>query len=364
MSRIEELRLLVKVARMYHQHGLRQTEITERLNVHQSTISRLLKRAEKEGIVRITLSVPSGTHPDLEEALQSAYGLREAIVVDSIEDEEQIVRDLGAAAAFYLETTLRPTEVVGISSWSAALLAMVEAMRPTVRSKGAQVVQILGGVGNPGAEVHATHLTRRLANLVAGAATLLPAPGVVGSPEARRVLLRDRYVAEATALFAKVTLALVGIGAIEPSKMLAASGNIFSPQELNMLRTRGAVGDICLRFFDASGKPVSTPLDERVIGIDRAELKRVDRVVGIAGGLRKAAAIRGALSGGLINVLITDRGTAERLLQPGSIAARGPDNRQAQVRLLKAPRLRSDGPALRRRRAARATRHGRERTRR
>jgi DNA-binding transcriptional regulator LsrR (DeoR family) len=364
MSRIEELRLLVKVARMYHQHGLRQTEITERLNVHQSTISRLLKRAEKEGIVRITLSVPSGTHPDLEEALQSAYGLREAIVVDSIEDEEQIVRDLGAAAAFYLETTLRPTEVVGISSWSAALLAMVEAMRPTIRSQGAQVVQILGGVGNPGAEAHATHLTRRLANLVAGAATLLPAPGVVGSAEAKRVLLRDRYVGEATALFAKVTLALVGIGAIEPSKMLAASGNSFSPQELSMLRARGAVGDICLRFFDADGRPVSTPLDDRVIGIDRTELRRVDRVVGIAGGLRKTAAVRGALNGRLINVLITDRGTAERLLQRAAIAARDPHSRQAHERRLRVPRPRSDKPASQHRRTTRATLRGGKRTRR
>ena len=171
---------MAKVARMYYSQGLRQTEITGRLNIHQSTVSRLLKRAEKEGIVRITLSVPSGTHPDLEERLQSRFGLREAIVVDSIDDEEQIVRDLGAAAAFYLETTLRATDVIGISSWSAALLAMVDAMHPSQRFAGAKVVQILGGVGNPGAEAHATHLTRRLAKLLSGQATLLPAPGVVG----------------------------------------------------------------------------------------------------------------------------------------------------------------------------------------
>lgn len=349
MARIDELRLLAKVARMYHQLGLRQTEITGRLNVHQSTVSRLLKRAEREGIVRVTLSVPSGVHPELEETLQATYGLREAIVVDSIDDEEQIVRDLGAAAAFYLETTLRPTDVVGISSWSAALLAMVEAMHPTLRSRGAQVLQILGGVGNPGAEAHATHLTRRLANLIAGTATLLPAPGVVGSANAKRVLLDDRYVQEATALFKNVTLALVGIGAIEPSKMLAASGNIFSPQELDVLRSRGAVGDICLRFFDASGKPVSTPLDERVISIDLQQLRRADRVVGIAGGFRKTAAIRGALRGGLVNVLITDRGTAERLLQPVLSESRRPESRQPASRDRESRQAMTGGGTSRRR---------------
>jgi DNA-binding transcriptional regulator LsrR (DeoR family) len=322
MARLDELRLMAKVARMYHRDGLRQVQITERLNIHQSTVSRLLKRAEKEGIVRMTLTMPSGLHPELEDALTSAYGLRETIVVDAVDQEEQIVRDLGAAAGFYLETTLKPRDVVGISSWSAALLAMVEAMHPSPRASGAHVVQILGGIGSPSAELHATQLTRRLANLLGGVATLLPAPGAVGSAEARRVMLKDRYVLEAMAMFKSITVALVGIGAVTPSKMLAASGNVFSAKELKSLSDRGAVGDICLRFFDANGAPVVTPLNERVIAIELAELKRVDRVVGIAGGRRKFAAIRGALRGRRINVLITDRSTAERLVKGASTGAR------------------------------------------
>jgi DNA-binding transcriptional regulator LsrR (DeoR family) len=318
MSLIDELRLMAKVARLYYRDGLRQLQITERLNIHQSTVSRLLKRAEKEGIVRTTLTMPPGLHQELEDALTSGYGLREAIVVDTVDQEEQIVRDLGAAAGFYLETTLTRRDIIGISSWSAALLAMVEAMHPSSRPSGANVVQILGGIGSPSAEIHATQLTRRLAHLVGGVATLLPAPGAVGSADARRVMLKDRYVQEAMALFKSITVALVGIGAVTPSKLLAASGNVFSARELQSLSDRGAVGDICLRFFDADGAPVVTPLDERVIAIELADLARVDRVVGIAGGRRKLPAIRGALRGRRINVLITDRGSAERLVKDAS----------------------------------------------
>jgi DNA-binding transcriptional regulator LsrR (DeoR family) len=192
---------------------------------------------------------------------------------------------------------------------------MVEAMHPSPRAAATQVVQILGGIGSPSMELHATQLTRRLANPLGGVATLLPAPGAVGSAEARRVMLKDRYVQEAMALFKSMTVALVGIGAVTPSKMLAASGNVFSAKELKSLSERGAVGDICLRFFDAQGAPVVTPLDERVIAIELSDLQRVDRVVGIAGGRRKLAAIRGALRGRRINVLITDRNTAERLVK-------------------------------------------------
>ena len=40
----------------------------------------------------------------------------------------------------------------------------------------------------------------------------------------------------------------------------------------------------------------------------------LERAIGIAGGLRKFEAIRGALRGRLINILVTDQFTAERLL--------------------------------------------------
>lgn len=314
MTRANELHLMAKVAHMYYGQGIRQSEITERLNIHQSTVSRLLKRAVKAGIVRITIAVPPGVHADLEEALERKYGLVQAIVVDTGADEEQIIRGIGASAAFFIESTVKRDQTIGISSWSASLLSMVDAMRPSQCGQGSRVVQILGGVGNPGAQVHATQLTQRLATLIGGSPVLLPALGVVASPRARNVLLKEPYVEEAMSFFDSLDLALVGIGALEPSKLLSSSGNRFSPEELRELQRHGAVGDICLRFFNARGEPVRTPLNERVIGIDLNQLRRVSRVVGVAGGSRKTRAILAALRGHWINVLITDRDTAQALL--------------------------------------------------
>lgn len=314
MARIDDLRLMSTVARLYYDRGLGQTQIAAQLDLSQATVSRLLRRALNEGIVRITVGVPSGVFPELEEALQTTYGLKRAIVVDTVDDDGQILRDLGAAAAHYLETTLKDGEIVGISSWSATLLAMVDAMHPLPASVHAKVVQLLGGVGNPAAEVHANTLTHRLARLVHGDAVFLPVPGVTGSAEAKSVLLDDPYVRSTMGLFGQVSIALVGIGALEPSRLLASSGNVFAPEEIALLSERGAVGDICLRFFDCWGMPVTTPLDARVISMSLQQLKAVKRAVGIAGGSRKLAAIRGALAGRWINVLVTDRFTAERLI--------------------------------------------------
>lgn len=96
--------------------------------------------------------------------------------------------------------------------------------------------------------------------------------------------------------------------------MLARSGNVFSSRELADIAEAGGVGDMSLRFFDENGRFVKTPLDDRVIGMTLEEMSHVDRVIALAGGQSKTAAIRGALRTGVIDLLITDRFTAERLV--------------------------------------------------
>jgi DNA-binding transcriptional regulator LsrR (DeoR family) len=174
-------------------------------------------------------------------------------------------------------------------------------------------VQILGGIGNPSVQSHATQLTTRLAELTNAEPQLLPAQGIAGSAAAQQVMLGDSYVRATMGQFRRVTMALVGIGALQPSVMLANSGNTFTSEELHDLEARGAVGDICLRFYNKEGKPVGGPLDERVIGMTFDEIRAVPRVVAVAGGDRKVVAIRGALDGRYIDVLITDKFTAEKL---------------------------------------------------
>ena len=147
-----------------------------------------------------------------------------------------------------------------------------------------------------------------------GEAIFLPAPGVVGSPETLDAFYNDEFVKNAISLFDEITIALVGIGAVEPSPLLAESGNIFSNEELETLQKGGAVGDILLHFFDEKGEPTKTFLDNRVASMELQQLKKTERSIGVAGGTRKLDAIRGALIGKWINVLVTDKNTAANLV--------------------------------------------------
>jgi DNA-binding transcriptional regulator LsrR (DeoR family) len=315
MLRKYELRLIARVARMYYLEGLKQSEIAARLAISQATVSRLIKQSHEEGIVKIKVSTPQRTYLELEDRLREAYGIGDVVVAHCEEDREaQILEAIGEAAAHYIETTMREGEVIGVPSWSQTILRMVEHLHFVKRASAQRVVQTLGGMGNPLVQEHATHLTTRLAALLDAEPVLLPVPGVASSKEAKIVLVGDTFVRTAMETFRDITLALVGIGAVEPSEMLAKSGNVFTEHELARLRERGAVGDFSLRFFACDGRPIVEPLDDRVIGITRDELAQVPRVVGLAGGDRKVEAIQGALRTRLIGVLVTDCFTAEKLL--------------------------------------------------
>src|SRR3954468_20273380 len=166
MSRINELRLIARVAQMYHGEGKRQAEIADHLHMSQATISRMLKRAEQEDIVRTTVIPPPGTFSDLEAAVRERFGISEAIVVDCTEDREgAIMARIGEGAAHFLEVTLKQGEIIGVSSWSGTVLRMVDNIHPLKGTKAKYVVQTLGGMGDPSVQAHATQLTTRLARL-------------------------------------------------------------------------------------------------------------------------------------------------------------------------------------------------------
>jgi DNA-binding transcriptional regulator LsrR (DeoR family) len=318
-----DVRLLIKVSKLYFEQHLTQQEISDHLYLSRPKVSRLLRQAQDRGIVKITIVTPQGSYTDLEQQLEDRFRLDEAVVVEVERNAPQavIARELGTAAAQHLQRTLEPNDVVGVS-WGLTLNAMVNALQPS-NAPEVHLVQLLGGLGAPEAEEHATDIARRLARLLGCKLTLIPAPGIVDSSEAQAALMADRHVERAFKLFPAITLAFVGIGVPSPLSVVMRDGSILSQTQLNHLLAAGAVGDICLRFFDSAGQPIISTLDNRVIGITLGQLRRVGRVVGIAGGLEKFRAVYGALHGGLVNVLITDSALAAELIERDFIEAGG-----------------------------------------
>ncbi len=179
---------------------------------------------------------------------------------------------------------------------------------------GVKVIQGLGGLGDPNKEVHAADLTRRLAQVFGGETVLLPSPAVAGSPEARDTYLKDPFVGDVLEQAKSGNLAVMGIGAPRLDSILMREGKIVTEHDLEVLKRKGAVGDMNLRFFDKNGELVKSNFDQRVIGLSLDEIQQIERVVGVAGGVAKVSAVRGALAGHLVDVLVTDQITAQQVL--------------------------------------------------
>jgi DNA-binding transcriptional regulator LsrR (DeoR family) len=319
MRSLERQRLLTKVSQMYYLEDMTQATIATRLRLSRQKVQRLIRDARAEGVVRISIRPAVGIFADLERVLQEKYGLREAVVVDTsdYQDQAAVARDVGAGAAEYLLRVLPPTGSIVIS-WGGTMLGMVNALAAQESPDPGKitVIQGLGGLVDPNNEAHAADLTRRLARFLGGTAQLLPAPGAAGSPAAARAFYKDPHVSHVIEQARRADIAVMGIGAPRQDSILVRQGTIVRWPELTALIKQGAVGDINLRYFDAAGRPMASDLDDRVIGLTLAEIKRIKHVVGVAGGASKLAAIRGALEGRLIHSLVTDSVTA-RALAPG-----------------------------------------------
>ncbi|HAI7818847.1 TPA: sugar-binding transcriptional regulator, partial [Escherichia coli O25b:H4-ST131] len=196
--------------------------------------------------------------------------------------------------------------------WSSTIRAMVDEVHAQ-NLKASGVIQLLGGVG-PNGNVQATILTQTLAQHLNCEAWLLPSQSIEGSVEEKKRLVASQDVADVIARFDDVDIAIVGIGILEPSQLLKTSGNYYHEDMLQVLADRGAVGDICLHYYDKHGQPVLQDDEDPVIGMALDKIKKCPNVVALAGGKDKVAAIKGAMQGGYIDVLITDFPTARMLI--------------------------------------------------
>ncbi len=308
-------RLLYRIAQAYYIDGLTQQQIAKRLGLSRPKVSRLLSQAREGGIVHFTLVPPPSGLADLEHELEKKYDLTEVVIVSVSDpkDTDLVKRELGPLAAECLVRRIQGDEVIGIA-WGMTIQALVDALSYE-RLPNVTIVQILGGLGSMGAREHSVELARSLARRLGAKLRLMPAPGIVSTPEAAQILRADRGIADALALAKGADIALVGIGILEPDTILLRDGTILTQEDIDLLREVEAVGDIGLRYIDADGKPLDLEINKRMIGLTLEQIKAIPLVIGVAGGEAKDEGIRAALRGDILDVLVTDQATAQKLLE-------------------------------------------------
>jgi DNA-binding transcriptional regulator LsrR (DeoR family) len=308
-------RLLYKITHAYYHEDLTQTRIAKRFGLSRIKVSRLLKIAKQKQIVRIMLVPPADDFPDLERELEIRFGLEEAVVVpvQNPKNSDAPARELGPAAAECFIRRVTGKEIVGIA-WGTTMTGVVDAL-PAQSFPGVTVVQINGGLGPVEDLEHSTDLIRRIARKFGARSRVLNAPGVVSTRDAARALKTDRQIAETLTVAAQAGIALVGLGIPTPDSVLLRDGSILTKKDVELLNRAGAVGDVALRYFDRNGRPLDLEINDRIIGLTFEQIKSIPCVIAVAGGEKKFNVIKSALAGGIPDVLVTDRATAQKLLE-------------------------------------------------
>ncbi len=306
--------LLARVASLYYEKNLTQAEIARQLNISRPQISRLLAEGRQTGVVKIVIHHPPDKYASLKHQLQDRFKLHEVLVLASGNlGYAQLVERLGTIAARYLEDRLQDGMILGIS-WNTGVYQVVNALQ-AARQKKVTVVQLTGAVGSINPLLDGPDLTRWLAQNLGGQYKYLPAPLLVESAATRQALLQDRSIREPMALMEKLDLALVGIGSLSPALSGLLSAGYISETELREIIRQGGVGDICSYHYDLHGNILPLELHQRLIGISLESLKQTPCVIGVGGGIDKAASILGALRLGVIDCLVTDEIAARAVLK-------------------------------------------------
>ncbi|MBI2159227.1 MAG: winged helix-turn-helix transcriptional regulator [Candidatus Rokubacteria bacterium] len=319
-----ELRQMVRCLELYYRQGRSQKDIATAVGLSAATVSRLLKRAFDDGFVRVELDLPR--MEELETGLVERFGLRDAVVV-AAGGRGDLKEELGAAAAAYFEKIAANGMRIGLSC-GFTLYQTIHQLRER-RFRDLALYPLSGESTLKQVDLFPNTLVGMMAAKYRPhvQAYALPVQHLLSLGEIereRRRLLRDPEIRTIYDAAQAVDVALVGIGMIGEQTpgfcSLAESYGV----SVKRLRQLGVVGEINYQPFDREGRIVDRPemraLMRRILSVggDRLQAlsKRTDRyVVAIAGGRPKLEAVRGALAGRFMNVLVTDEDVATLLLR-------------------------------------------------
>lgn len=308
----EKQQLSIEAARLYYQSDYSQQQIAEQLQISRPTVSRLLQFAKEKGYVQIRIVDPFEDMGALGAMLEEKYGLLKAHVVFSpTEDDSTITHYLSRYGAEYMHDTVNDGDIVGVS-WGMTMYQIAQHLEAK-HVKGVEVVQLKGGISHSQVNTYSAETIQLFAESFQTMPRYLPLPVVFDNAEVKQMVEQDRHIKRIIEMGKQANIALFTVGTVRDEALLFRLG-YFSEDEITLLQTQG-VGDICSRFFDADGNICSEAIDSRTIGVELADLRQKEKSILVAGGIRKAAAIHGALKGKYANVLIIDQHTAKELLK-------------------------------------------------
>ena len=306
----EDHDLCVRAAWLHYGAGLTQSDVAKRLGIPSLKAHRLIARANKEGLVRISIEGDIIECILLEEKMRARFGLEFCEVCPDLDNEPLPIQTLSLAGGRFLRLAFEAGEDKVIGFGHGRTLAACDNMLPRMNVRDLKLVSLLGGLTRrysttPFDVIH------RLAERTGAETYVLPLPFYANSVEDRAVFLEQRGIDAIMRMGIDATLRVVGIGSMESDAFILSTGMI-EQHEFDAAVRSGGTGEILGHIFSLDGKLIENDISARTLSMSAADIGK-QKTVAIAGGRTKVKAIQAVLASGLVHGIIIDERTAKGL---------------------------------------------------
>ncbi len=260
---------------------------------------------------------------NLAEQIRQTFGLREVVVVPVMTESPPLFRYilLGEAARSYFKTHVYEGMKVGIAggySVSRLIYSLRRgecqnidvyplAISPVIEAIAVDTNNLVGALTYR----HHGHNVRGYSLQYASPLDWKEVKDIEKFAFTRRILAKAK----------SVDIAFLGLGTFKRRFSPYWLGDLLESRGLSLevIRERGAVGDILYHMVDRNGQPIASEINNLICSIELEDLQEMVQwgiqVVVIASGQRKAEIARAAIKGGYANVFIIDDKLARAMLE-------------------------------------------------
>ena len=303
-------RLRARAIWLYHVEGCTQNDIATQLGINRVMVVRLLADARRRNEVRISISAPLTELLLLEREMETRFGINRVIVAPFADPDADPVKVIAAAAGNFISGEMKAGMTVGVG-WGRTLFNTLPFITGATL-EDFRVVSLLGGIA-AARRFNPAEFAWQFAELFQGEGFLIPAPAVVDSPETKYALLERCGLSAIFEMADNLDVALLSCGGISSLTTSYRTGYLSEADRRSLIEA-GAIGDVLYNFIDEHGDLVAHEVNNRVISVNLARLRRTPERVLISGGKDKLVALRAAIRTVAPTTLILDEQTAIALL--------------------------------------------------
>lgn len=313
MRLTEDRRKILKVATLYYDQGLTQSQIAKKIGISRPIISKMLQQSKELGIVEIYIKDEFSHSVKLALTIEEKFQLNEVVVVAGKAEDAgaHLKKNVARAAASYLVGQLKPEQKIGLS-WGTTMAEFVEEV-PFIHHPQTMILPLAGGVASQDVKYDANHLSFLLSEKLAGNCAYLYAPALAETKDLKDVLVASKMVSDVLNQGRQVDIAFIGVG--QPASLTTWENlGYIKADDFTHLQKQGMVGDAVASFFNQNGEALDNDFTRRMIGVTLDELKQIQNVVLLASGEQKAESVHAILKSSAVRTLIIDQTIAEKLL--------------------------------------------------